>query len=85
MHLQHCYQLQAEAIRRCKLDQIAAITVVTHARATGGGFPDASQLRFGGTRAFHMHSIRNMQFACSQARPNGQAEATQCLESRASI
>ena len=44
MHLQHCYQLQAEAIRRCKLDQIAAITVVAHARATGGGFPDASLL-----------------------------------------
>jgi hypothetical protein len=44
MHLQHCDQLQAEAIRRCKLDQIAAITVVAHARAPGGGFPDASQL-----------------------------------------
>jgi hypothetical protein len=83
--LPHCDQLQAEAIRRCNLDQIAAITMVAHAHATGGGFPDASQLRFGGTHASRMHSIRNMQLACSQARPNGQPEATQCLESRASI
>jgi len=83
MHLPHCDQLQAEAIRRCNLDQIAAITMVAHAHATGGGFPDASQLRFGGTHASRMHS--NMQLACSQARPNGQPEATQCLESRASI
>ncbi len=38
----NCYRLHAEAIRGCNLDQIAAITMVTHARATGGGVSDAS-------------------------------------------
>ena len=36
------YRLQADAIRGCNLAQISAITVVTHARATGGGVPDVS-------------------------------------------
>ena len=36
-----CYKLQAEAVRGGDLDQIAAIAVVTHARAIGGGVPDA--------------------------------------------
>ena len=39
----------------------------------------------GGTCASRMHSIRNVQLACSQARPNMPAEATLCVESRASI
>ena len=38
------YRLQADAIRGCNLAQISAITVVTHARATGGGVPDVSLL-----------------------------------------
>jgi hypothetical protein len=38
----NCYRLHAEAIRGCNLDQIAAITMVTHARATGGGVSDVS-------------------------------------------
>ncbi len=38
------YRLQADAIRGCNLDQIAAITMVAHAHATGGGVPDASLL-----------------------------------------
>ena len=38
------YRLQADAIRGCNLDQIAAITMVTHAHASGGGVPDASLL-----------------------------------------
>jgi hypothetical protein len=41
---EHCYKLQAESIRGCSLDQIAAITMVAHARASGGGVPDASLL-----------------------------------------
>ena len=38
------YRLQADAIRGCNLDQIAAITMVTHAHASGGGVPEASLL-----------------------------------------
>ena len=38
------YRLQADAIRGCNLAQIAAITVVTHTRASGGGVPDACLL-----------------------------------------
>ena len=38
------YRLQADAIRGCHLAQISAITVVTHAPATGGGVPDVSLL-----------------------------------------
>jgi hypothetical protein len=38
------YRLQADAIRGCNLARIAAITMVTHARASGGGVPDASLL-----------------------------------------
>ena len=38
------YRLQADAIRGCNLAQISAITVVTHAPATGGGVPDVSLL-----------------------------------------
>ena len=44
IHPEHCYMLQAEAIRGCNLDQIAAITRLAHAPATGGGVPDASLL-----------------------------------------
>ncbi len=44
IHPEHCCKLQAEAIRGCNLDQIAAIAMVTHARAIGGGVPDASLL-----------------------------------------
>ena len=36
MHPEHCYKLHAEAIRGCNLDQIAAITILAHAPATGG-------------------------------------------------
>jgi hypothetical protein len=42
MHPKHGFKLQAEAIRGCNLDQIVAITMVTHARASGGGVPEAS-------------------------------------------
>ena len=38
------YRLQADAIWGCNLARIAVITVVTHARASGGGVPDASLL-----------------------------------------
>jgi hypothetical protein len=41
IHPEHCCKLQAEAIRGCSLVQIAAIAMVTHARAIGGGVPDA--------------------------------------------
>ena len=44
MHPEHCHKLHAEAIRGCNLVQVAAITMVTHERATGAGFPDASLL-----------------------------------------
>jgi hypothetical protein len=47
MHPEHCHKLHAEAIRGCNLDQIAAITMVAHAPATGGDVPDASRLRAG--------------------------------------
>ena len=40
----NCCKLQAEAIRGCNLVQIAAITMVAHAWASGGGVPDASLL-----------------------------------------
>ncbi len=45
-HPQHCHKLPAEASRPSgsSLDQIAAITMVTRAGATGVGVPDASQL-----------------------------------------
>jgi hypothetical protein len=43
MHPEHCHTLHAEAIRGCNLVQVAAITMVTHERATGAGFPDAWQ------------------------------------------
>ena len=38
MHPEHCHKLHAEAIRGCNLDQIAAITMGMHARASWGGF-----------------------------------------------
>ena len=38
------YRLQADAIRGCNLAQIAVITMVTHAHASGGGVPDVSLL-----------------------------------------
>ena len=38
------YRLQADAIRGCILAQIAAITMVAHAWASGGGVPDACLL-----------------------------------------
>ena len=38
------YRLQADAVRGCNLARIAIITTVTHARASGGGVPDASLL-----------------------------------------
>ena len=38
------YRLQADAIRGCNLGQIAAITMLAHTPATGGGVPDASLL-----------------------------------------
>ena len=41
IHPEHCCKLQAEAIVGCSLVQIAAIAMVTHARAIGGGVPDA--------------------------------------------
>jgi hypothetical protein len=41
---EHCCKLQAEAIRGCNLVQIAAITKVAHAWASGGGVPDACLL-----------------------------------------
>ena len=41
---EHCCKLQAEAIRGCNLVQIAAITMVAHAWASGGGVPDACLL-----------------------------------------
>jgi hypothetical protein len=44
IHPEHCYRLHAEAIRGCNLDQIAAITMLAHVPATGGGVPDASLL-----------------------------------------
>ena len=44
MHPEHCYKLHAEAIGGCNLDQIAAITVLAHAPATGGDVPDACLL-----------------------------------------
>ena len=44
MHPEHCHKLHAEAIRGCNLDQIAAITMLAHAPATGGGVPDVSLL-----------------------------------------
>ena len=36
----HCCKLQAEAIRGCNLVQIAAITMLAHTPATGGGVPE---------------------------------------------
>jgi hypothetical protein len=44
MYPEYCYRLHAEAVRGCNLDQIAAITMLAHAPATGGGVPDASLL-----------------------------------------
>ncbi len=44
IHPVHCCKLQAEAIRGCNLDQIAAITMLAHTPATGGGVPDPSLL-----------------------------------------
>ena len=44
IHPEHSCKLQADAIRGCNLGQIAAITMVAHAPATGGGVPDASLL-----------------------------------------
>ena len=44
MHPEHCHKLHAEAIRGCNLDQIAANTMVAHARACGVGVPDACLL-----------------------------------------
>ena len=44
MHPEHCHKLHAEAIRGCNLDQIAAITMVAHTHASGGGVPDACLL-----------------------------------------
>jgi hypothetical protein len=36
--------LHADAVRGCNLDQIAAITMLAHAPATGGGVSDVSLL-----------------------------------------
>jgi hypothetical protein len=44
MHPEYYYKLHAEAVRGCHLDQIAAITMLAHAPATGGGVPEASLL-----------------------------------------
>ncbi len=44
IHPDNFYRLQADAIRGCNPAQISAITMVTHARATGGGVPDVSLL-----------------------------------------
>jgi hypothetical protein len=38
------YRLHADAVRGCNLDQIAAITMLAHAPATGGGVSDVSLL-----------------------------------------
>ncbi len=59
------YRLQADAIRGCNLAQISAITVVTRARATGGGVPDACLLLPAG----RVHPVCMAQGTCSlQAR-----------------
>ena len=44
IHPEHCCKLHADAVRGCNLDQIAAITMLARAPATGGGVPDASLL-----------------------------------------
>ena len=44
IHPVHCCKLHADAVRGYNLDQIAAITMLAHAPATGGGVPDASLL-----------------------------------------
>ena len=44
IHPEHCCKLQTDAIRGCNLAQIAAITMVAHAWASGGGVPDACLL-----------------------------------------
>ena len=54
---EHCHKLPAEAIRPSgsSLDQIAAITMMPRARATGPGVgvPDASQLLPAGPVTVH--------------------------------
>ncbi len=44
IHPEHCCKLHTDAIWGCNLDQIATNAMVTHARAIGGGIPDASLL-----------------------------------------
>ncbi len=44
IHPEHFCKLHAEAVQGCNLNQIAAITMLAHAPATGGGAPDASLL-----------------------------------------
>jgi hypothetical protein len=75
------------------LDQIPRctfkFTMVAHARATGGGFPDAHKPAAACetvTHASRVHGIRNMQLRCSLAHPKAWRGLSHgCLESRASI
>ena len=73
--------MPAEASRPSgsSLDQIAAIIMVTRARATGVVVPDASQLLPAGR--VHPVCIRNIKLAGSPAVANRPAEAARCLES----
>jgi hypothetical protein len=61
MHPNHCYEVHAGAVRGCNLDQIAAITMLTHASATGAGVPDASLL----LPAERVHPVCMSQETCS--------------------
>ena len=44
IHPVHCCKLHADGVRGCNLDQIAAITMVAHTHASGGGVADACLL-----------------------------------------
>ena len=77
---EHCYKLQAEAIRGLQPRSDRTITMVTHAHAAGGSVPDSKPAAASGTRASRMHGIRNVQLAGSPAVASRPAEAARCFE-----
>ena len=79
IHPEHCCKVHADAVRGCNLAQIAAITMVTHARASGAAFQSMPAAACG-THASRMHGIRNLQLAGSPAVASRPAEAARCFE-----
>jgi hypothetical protein len=88
IHPEHCCKLLAEAIRglqpRSDRNDCDGDARTCHRRRRSRRKCTRKPAAACGTRAFRMHSTRNMRLAGSPAVASRPAEAARCLESRAS-